>query len=182
MRVISFSAVSGGGKTAVVTEILQKLPNARALYFDDFDFEGAVEDYAQWVREGADYHVWKLEPLAEAILRSAAEGNTEWLLLDYPFARLHKTILPYIDCSFFIDTPLDIALARRILRDQQGASGKEILMEMEHYLSDARAAFLQMIRDVLPTADFVVDGSRTVSKITNEILSILYGLDSQNML
>ena len=55
-------------------------------------------------------------------------------------------------------------------------------MEMEHYLSDARAAFLQMIRDVLPTADFVVDGSRTVSEITNEILSILYGLDSQNTL
>ncbi|MDK2867282.1 MAG: hypothetical protein PWP51_516 [Clostridiales bacterium] len=35
-KVIAISAVSGCGKTSAVNELV---PNSKALYFDDFDFE-----------------------------------------------------------------------------------------------------------------------------------------------
>lgn len=39
MKIISIAAVSGGGKTSLIQKLFQVLPNARALYFDEYDFE-----------------------------------------------------------------------------------------------------------------------------------------------
>ena len=124
MRVVAVAAVTAGGKTTAVNELKKLLPRATSLHFDDYTFAGEVEDFAQWVRDGADYHVWKLEPLARDILALRASGACDYLLLDYPFAYRHRTIAPYIDAAFFIDTPLDVALARRVLRDMGSASGE----------------------------------------------------------
>lgn len=41
----------------------------------------------------------------------------DWILLDYLFAYIHERLSKYIDFTIFIDTPLDIAMSRRILRD-----------------------------------------------------------------
>ena len=62
MKIISVAAVTADGKTTVINALLKKLPHAAALYFDDYDFEGAVEDFYKWTIEGADYNVWNLEP------------------------------------------------------------------------------------------------------------------------
>ena len=55
MKIIAVSAVTAGGKTTVVNEIKKRLPRCASLHFDDYSFEGEVEDFHQWVLDGADY-------------------------------------------------------------------------------------------------------------------------------
>lgn len=63
--VSAVSAVSGGGKTTVAKCLAEKLPNSRAIYFDDFDLSGP-DDIPKWMEEGGDPHAWDLTSLVEA--------------------------------------------------------------------------------------------------------------------
>lgn len=173
MKIISIAAVTAGGKTTVVNKLKEKLDNVCTLYFDDYTFEGEVDDFYQWVLDGADYNVWNLTPLEEDIIKIKDSGKYEYLILDYPFAYCNEQIKKYIDKAIFIDTPLDIALARRILRDMSKASGDEIRIDLEFYMKYARIAFVQMQKDVLPSSDYVVDGTLSVDELVEKILKIL---------
>lgn len=173
MKIIAIAAVTAGGKTTVVNEIKRKLPKAAALHFDDYSFEGEVEDFYKWTLDGADYNVWDLRPLEKDIKSIRNRGLCDYLLLDYPFAYQHNTIKGYIDCAIFIDTPLDIAMARRVLRDYKDATANEIRNDMEVYLKYARIAYVQMLKDILPSSDYVVDGTKRIEIIADEIIKII---------
>ncbi|WP_124099232.1 hypothetical protein [Ruminococcus sp. Marseille-P6503] len=171
MKTISVAAVSAGGKTTVVNELKKRLRNSQSLHFDDYTFEGKVDNFYQWVRDGANYHVWNLSPLEDDILKIKSSGKCDYLILDYPFAYCHSTIKPYINKAFFVDTPLDISLARRILRDMCDATAEEIRHDLEIYLKCARIAFIQMQKDILPSSDYIIDGTLSVEEIVNEIVA-----------
>ena len=171
MKIITVAAVTAGGKTTIVNELKKQLRNSQSLHFDNYTFEGEVDNFYQWVLDGANYHVWDLKPLEEDILKIKAAGVYDYLLLDYPFAYCHDTIKPYIDTAFFIDTPLDISLARRILRDMSDAVADDIRRDLEMYLKYARTAYIQMQKDILPSSDYVIDGTLSVAEITNEIIT-----------
>ncbi len=100
-------------------------------------------------------------------------GICNYLILDYPFAYCNEQIKKYIDISFFIDTPLDIALARRILRDMGNASGNDIRNDLTGYLKFARIAFVQMQKDILPSSDYVIDDTMSTEYIAREIINII---------
>lgn len=173
MKVIAIAAVTAGGKTTTVNEIKRQLSNVQTLHFDDYAFEGEVEDFYQWVHDGADYNVWNLQPLEKDILKIKNDGNCDYLILDYPFAYCNDQISKYIDVAIFIDTPLDIALARRILRDMGDASVEEIRNDLKGYLKYARAAFVQMQKDILPSSDYVIDGTVSTETIVENIINII---------
>jgi uridine kinase len=82
-------------------------------------------------------------------------------------------IKKYIDIAIFIDTHLDIALARRILRDMETSTGDEIRNDLNAYLKYARIAYLQMLKDILPSSDYVIDGSLEVDKIVDELVKFI---------
>lgn len=171
MKIISVAAVTAGGKTTVVNELKKRLRNSRSLHFDDYTFEGEIDNFYQWVLDGANYYVWNLNPLEEDIKKIKSAEICDYLILDYPFAYCHDTIKPYIDTAFFVDTPLDISLARRILRDMSDATADEIRRDLEMYLKYARTAFIQMQKDILPSSDYVIDGTLSVEEIVNEIVA-----------
>lgn len=176
MKTIAFASISAGGKTTIVNELKRQLPKSKSLHFDDYSFEGEVDDYYGWTIQGADYGVWNLNPLKKDILDIKGNNECDYLLLDYPFAYCHKTISEFIDYAFFIDTPLDIAMARRVLRDMKEATGEEIRKDMETYLKYARVAYIQMLKDILPSSDYVIDGTKELKDKTDEILKIIYSL------
>lgn len=176
MKIIAFAAVTAGGKTTIVNEIKKKLRNTESLHFDDYSFKGEVEDFYAWVMNGADYNVWDLSPFINDILEIKNNGNCDYLLLDYPFAYCHKELSKYIDCAIFIDTPLDIALVRRILRDMNKATAEEIRYDMNMYLKYARVAYVQMLKDILPSSDYVIDGTKELDEKVKEILNIISAL------
>lgn len=165
--VVSIASVSGGGKTTIISQLLKQLPKAKALFFDDYTFEGP-HDVLAWVDEGADYNQWNLAPFIQE-LEALIDEPLEYILLDYPFAYRHSLMDEYIDFAVFIDTPLDIALARRMQRDFMESSVMEIMLQMQHYAQEGRRAYLEMLQTVMPDSDVVVDGTSSVDEIANEI-------------
>ncbi len=173
MKIIAIAAITAGGKTTIVNELLKVLPNSKSLHFDDYSFKGEVEDFYQWTLDGADYNVWNLEPLVNDICKLQNQGDCEILLLDYPMAYCNNQVAKYIDKAFFIDTPLDIAFARRIIRDFSTASGEEIREDVVMYIKYARIAYLQMLKDIKPSSDVVIDGSLAIEEIVKQIVETI---------
>lgn len=173
MKIISIASVMGGGKTTTVNALLNQIPRATAIYFDSYEFEDSDYDYSKWVNEGADYNKWKLEPLEKDIKKTLKNTDFDYIFLDYPFAYANKLIAPYIDIAIFIDTPLDIALSRSILRDMSFSSGKAIRKHLSNYLDFARPAFLQMEKDIMPISDFVIDGTLSTQHIVQKVIETI---------
>src|SRR5699024_4253219 len=160
--VIAIAAVFGGGKTAVTTKLKQNLSHSKAFYFDTYDFSGP-ESIPEWVERGARYDEWDLNPLKNDILEHLNKG-LEFIVLDYPFAYQHSDINEYIDLVVFIDTPLDIALGRRLIRDYAKSDTKHILSDVEFYMKHGRGGYLDMLKKVKPDADVIIDGTLTLEE------------------
>ena len=173
MKIIAIGAVTAGGKTTLVNAIKDKLTRTASLHFDDYSFDGEVNDFYKWVSDGANYNVWDLSPLKADIEKIINSDRYDYLLLDYPFAYQNKMIKAYLDCCIFIDTPLDIALARKVLRDMKESSADDIRYEMDVYLKYARIAYVQMLQDILPISDYVIDGTKELKIIINEAMEII---------
>lgn len=170
--IIAINAVSGGGKTTITRQLTVGLKNAKAIYFDDYEEIGQnIPDVPKWVEDGADYDLWDLQILADDI-KKLSEENFDYIILDYPFSYNHKQIAGFIDLSIYIDTPLDIALVRRILRDYtvQGRID-DILKELDAYLHirNVRNAY-RFSQIVNKDADLIVDGSLEADEIVNIII------------
>ena len=173
MKIIAIGAVTAGGKTTVVNAIKARLPRTASLHFDDYTFEGEVEDFSKWLSEGASYDVTDLSPLKADVEHMINSGEYDYLLLDYPYAYLNTMMKDYLDCCIFIDTPLDIAMARRVLRDMNDASADDIRKEMDSYLKFARVVYVHYLKTVLPSSDHVIDGTKDLETIINEIMEII---------
>lgn len=160
--VIAVSAVSGGGKTTTINELSKRLTSSRIIYFDDYGFEISPTC--------SDFNAWNIEKLVEDIKELLDKNDFDYLLLDYPFAYENKQGAPFIDFTVFVDTPLDIAMARRILRDMIDKPSNLLKNDMNTYLSMARVSYLEHIKIVKPNSDLVVDGSLSTDEIVSQIL------------
>lgn len=168
--VIAISAVSGGGKTTTIRELSKRLPLSKAIYFDDYEFEESPKDFFEWVKSGSDFNAWNIEALVNDIKILIDKNDFDYLLLDYPFAYKNEQGAPYIDFTIFVDTSLDIAMARRILRDMIDKPSDFLKNDMNCYLSEARVSYLETIKIIKPNSDFVVDGSLSVDNIVCQII------------
>lgn len=172
--IIAIAAVSGGGKTTIIQLLNKELTNSVVLYFDDYDFEGP-ENLIEWVHRGADHNEWKLTPLINDLrmILDNKDVQNDYILLDYPFAFLNKEMNEFIDLTIFIDTPLDVAMARRILRDFSYSNAEEIRLDMQSYLTGARAAYLAMLNTVKPDSDIIIDGTQGKEEMVGSIKQMI---------
>lgn len=172
--VFSINAVSGGGKTTIANELKNKLPNCEVLYFDDYDFDvkSGIDDICRWVEDGADYALWDLERFVQEIT-ALMQKPLDYIILDYPFGYRQKQISKFINYSIFIDTPLDIAMARRILRDFDFKSAEEVFDDMKWYINRGRSTYLYGQKTGKSDADLIIDGGLPVSEIVNMIIENL---------
>ncbi|KIL51481.1 hypothetical protein KP77_09930 [Jeotgalibacillus alimentarius] len=172
--VISIAAVSGGGKTTLTNGLLQSLSDSAALYFDEIDFQKAPDNLTAWVDAGGDLNEWGMEPLIEKIEKELNQaGAPAYLILDYPFSYLQEEVAQTIHHSFYLDTPLDIAMARRVLRDQEYRDIGSVMKELQHYLRDSRRAYLHMEQTVKLNADYVLDGTKNPDDLVAEVMTCL---------
>jgi uridine kinase len=110
--VISISGVSGGGKTTVANALKEHLINAVIVSFDDYDDIKLDRDINDWSADANDENEWYVEPLAKDIARLLCEPF-DYIIVDYPFGYRNLCVGQYINFAVFVDTPLDVALARR---------------------------------------------------------------------
>ncbi len=102
--------------------------------------------------------------------------------MDYPFGRQNTTIAPYIDLSIFVDVPLDVALARRLIRDytDRGSERHEISVDLKgiedylkHYLQFQIPTYRHHIDTQKPFADLVIDGTQDAKTSVDQIYECL---------
>ena len=192
--IVGISSPSGGGKTAVTRRVAELLPGAVAIFFDDYDSADTVhpESFLRWLQEGADYNAWKTPKLKDDLAKleagqavvSAADGTTikphKYVVFDNPLGYAHAETARFVDFMVFIDTPLDIAMARRLLRDVSSTSPDGSSAAIEHlkagltaYLDYARQAYLEMDRQVKPTCDLILDSRLPVDDLARQIIEII---------
>lgn len=169
-KVIAINAISGGGKTTITKELVKCYSNAEALYFDDrdYDLESGISDIGKWMSEGADANEFHLELFAED-MEKILQLSPDYLFLDYPFGYRHERIKPYIDSSFFIDVPLDLALTRRLLRDYSDQNSGALLEELSFYETTGRKIYQKSIEISKGDADYVIDGMGSIQDVVDEI-------------
>jgi uridine kinase len=97
---------------------------------------------------------------------------TNYIVFDAPLGRKHTATGKYIDFLIYLNTPLDIALARRLLRDYSDKTNSVIIEELTVYLSTSRPLYV-MDYDRKEECDLIIDGSFPPDKQIKIILSAL---------
>ena len=185
--IIGISAVTGGGKTAVALRLTEVLEDAVALYFDDYDDTNVhPDDLQRWFADGADYDAYET-PLFTGHLQALKAGSSirypiggailgpaRYVVADAPLGRAHSDSGRFIDLMVFIDTPLDVALARRVLReiDREGDRTPDeaieyVQGELSGYLAQARPLYEEFQGRMRASSDVIVTGplaSTTLSR------------------
>ncbi len=184
--VIGISSVSGGGKTATAKKLAVLLSDAVTLCFDDYDNSNLhPENLQEWFQQGGDYNAWKTPKLTRDLqtlksgnpIASVLDGSpispARFIIFDAPLGRAHRDTGRFIDFMVFIDTPLDLALARRILRnlvdEDPEETSKKLGNNLSDYVNEARPIFLHFIDQMKQTSDLILDGCRTLDELAMEI-------------
>jgi len=179
--VISISGVSGGGKTTVTNELKDCLLNSAVVSFDDYDDIKLDRDINDWSADGNDENEWYVEPLAQDIERLLSEP-LDYIIVDYPFGYRNLRVGKHINFAVFIDTPLDVALARRMIRDYTNRAADRnkikvnlsaIEKELLFYLDRSRPTYVRMPETQKPSSDFIADGMKIPYEIADDIINAL---------
>ena len=199
--VIAVSSATGGGKTTLVTGAAELL-GATMLFFDDYrDASTYPPDLKKWVADGADLNLWKTPKFAKDLaalkrgesIESAAGGATislsEFIVIEEPMGRGRGEMAKSIDFVALIDTPLDIAMARRFLRladtnpladieqttkEQLRAHVEGLLGfltgELRSYLDASRAVYIAVQEQVTADCDLVLDGRLPPDELAEQLV------------
>ncbi|MGB3416081.1 MAG: hypothetical protein WBG88_12995 [Mesorhizobium sp.] len=176
--IVAISGHPGSGKTSL-TRALQQQLGVPALHYDDYETvtnwpSARVRD---WIERGSDYDEIMLEPLVKEMIRlSEATPRPKCILLDTLLGRAHRATGELIDTLIWVDTPPDIALARKIGaaagRAHAAQEGPAFVGWLESYLAHytgfiAGTYTIQRER-VRPGADIVMDGRATPQRLADE--------------
>jgi len=160
-----------------------RLASSAVLFWDDY---GDEVDPDRDINDVQDYNEWNIQPIVASIERLLNEPH-DYIILDYPFGYMNDCVVKYIDLTVFIDTPLDVALARRIIRDYTSRSTKsdfgladvdEVSLEaldkeLRWYLTRSRPTYARFSEDHKTVSDLIVDGTKSPEEIVNEIIAFI---------
>lgn len=185
--VVAVSGTSGAGKTALVKAVAEHLGDAVCMHFDDYATVSSYpKDMRAWIEAGADPAAWSTPQLGDDLraLRSGLSvdaprgGRIEpapYVVLEEPFGRARPDVAGLIDFAVFVDVPLEIALARRLLRDLDGdgprnADGyaRRLYGFLSTYVTVYRDAYIEGVRLARESCDLELDGMKPVEELAEE--------------
>ena len=169
-----------------------RLSDASVVRFDHYERVTAqpIEAVKRWRDFGADLDELVVTQLPEDLLAlklgnsvidpvtSLIVPSCKYTLFECQFGRGHKATGQHIDFLIWIDTPLDIALARKVhqfLDDLGQAPGRKeidgfapwLQTYLDNYL-DVVGGLLRMQREIVgASADMIIDGTKTPNEILN---------------
>lgn len=196
--VIAISSVSGGGKSTVVRKLVELLDDAVAIHFDDYETpETYPKNPAALLQSGADFNVIRSPLLAQHLralrrdekIVSPRTGEeilpARYIVFEGPLGRAQHETGQYIDFLVFIDTPLEVGLARRLSRsistaDIENMTREELLKMLkslgdlaENYVLWMRRAYLVQYELVKPESDLILDWEQPVEDLAKAIIDAL---------
>ena len=165
-RLITISGIGGSGKTALTDALAARIGDALVVKFDEIDHLMIWdEDYTDWLRRGANLEEADLSRMRGYIDEQLVRESGRLVLFDYPHGRSHSAFRDIIDLAFFVDTPLDLALARRLLRDKPGEADQAA--NLRAYVAHGRAVYQEHARQVRLHCDVVLDGTKPVDELAD---------------
>ena len=183
--VVAFAGHSGAGKSTLIEKLSSLTGHTNILRLDDYD-SSSYPRAVKWIEGGADPNEFQTPQFVSDILALKKgksilhpETNKEvkpahFLFIEEPFGRGREAISGLIDFSIYIDTPLEIALARRLLRMShlisQGNSDVTIEEHLLWYLRVGRNFYMAVERSARKKCDLIVDGTHS----TDETAEVIY--------
>ena len=174
--------------------LAQKCGNALIVSFDDYAYAppSVLPDAFRWVAEGADPAAWQV-PNMTADLLDLRQGKptrhpktnqvmmpTPVIVVEEPFGRSRPEFGVLVDFVAVLDTPLEVALARRLLRELRGSENSESgslssrhIKFLGQYLEGMRGLYVAVQRLAVQRADVVVDGLLAPDDMVDRIISLL---------
>jgi uridine kinase len=186
---ISVAAPPGGGKTTLSRMISAKLHGAPILHYDDYEqlTRRGPAEIESWLDRGARLDEIPVPGFAEKLADLKASG-APFVVVDGPLGRAHPPTAAAIDFLIFIDTPLDIALARIVrvqarlaARAPNPGTARDFAVWLEGYLDNytrfMRRSYAVQRTIVMPQADLVLDGTFTPERLAElAMLAIAKGV------
>jgi uridine kinase len=181
-RVIAVAGAVGAGKSALVSALGSMLSGTTSIHFDHYEqmTRQPIDDVRRWMDAGADIDTLPVPGLGEA-LEALKQGYAvmdpatnaqilpaQHILFETQFGRAHSQSGRHVDFLAWIDTPLDIALARKVrqfareLDSRDPAEAAAFGAWLSAYLDNYLGVVGQLLRfqreKVAAQADIVVDG------------------------
>ncbi|MDQ1330729.1 MAG: hypothetical protein QG578_994 [Thermodesulfobacteriota bacterium] len=199
-HVIAVAAPIGGGKTALVKAIANRLDDSATIFFDHYEkiTESPVQDLEKWIAKGASFDDFTVPGLADDLkklkrgeslfnpLTKTNTGPARYILFEMPLGKEQNETAGYIDLLIWIDIPPDIALAQKLkeftgdfLAGVIDPNPEKLVAWMDEYLDN----YLKVVRKVLQiqqqkvsrNADIIIDGMMDIDamalRATKEILA-----------
>jgi uridine kinase len=189
--VLGLSGTPGAGKTTLTRHLHKIFPQSRIVYYDQFQTitQMGHEQVRAWFARGGDPNEFALSELAAELTRQtqrpSEDGKRALVIYETPFGRMHRTTGAFIDFLVWIDTPLDLALARATLaflqlaqREKSGRAALAFVQWQEQYMINypmIRPMYIAQRDTILGAADLVVDGTREPTDSSAAIVAGLAG-------
>lgn len=181
---IAVCGAAGAGKSTLVGALEKVLPDASAIHIDSYQrvTEQPVRAIVEWMERGADFDEFSIPLVGEHLaqlkrgiaVREPQSGRelrpAKYILFETHFGRAHRESGRHIDLLIWIDTPLDIALARNVRDmiaphverqrlDVPWESIAALQRYLARYLADVRRLRLAQRELICAQADVILDGS-----------------------
>ena len=195
--VIAISGPAGSGKTTVCEALADTL-NAPALFFDDYAGQSNLPtDLQKWLADGANFNEWQTPTLVDDLHRLKAGeaiqspngkqiASGPIIILENPLGCAQASLASCIDYLIFLDTPLEVALARFMLRELTSGAAltrfaatdeaerhAALQMYLQGYLAVFRHVYREQHSQVSTTANLIINADQPVEAILAEIKAAL---------
>ena len=195
--VIAISGPSGAGKSTAIHNLVNLFGNAVFLSIDDYP-DDHYPPALGWIERGANPDEFDTPGFftdvrslknGNSIIHPQSQQKTEppaYLIIEEPFGKSRTAFKDLIDFHAEIDTPLEIAFPRRLLRIMNWKPKEEqlpyIKQHLEWYLNAGRIFYIAVREKARKEKDITVDGMLPPETIAQTIFNaVLAKQNSQNV-
>ena len=187
--VVGLGGIPWSGKTTLMAFLLREFRRAEAVSYDKFHPGLSEAEVGAWLSRGGEPDELALSGLIGELTRlteiRADCDDRPLVFFETAFGRAHRASGAFIDFMIWIDTPLDIALARAglvFVADLKTRRAPDAAVDfvkwLARYMGDyplLRGLYLKLAERVPPTADLVIDGTRPAEMSALTIMNALAG-------